>query len=267
MRRTDYEALAATYDRRYETEDWTQTVQAIEAFVGGAPREVLEVGCGTGHWLARLAEAGHAVRGLDASEAMLARARARLPDADLRHGSAERLPWPDATFDRVMCVHAIHHFPKQPAFVREARRVLRPGGAALALTLDPHSPDMAWAVYDYWPQTRALDLERYPSAERIRRMMAEASLVNTRARLVQRITGEHDAQDALAAGRLDVSVTSQLAILTAEEYASGRRRLRDAIASAAEAGEALRLRTSLELWAVTGVVPGRTSRRAAVSGS
>jgi ubiquinone/menaquinone biosynthesis C-methylase UbiE len=91
--------------------------------------DLLDVGCGTGRLLALLAErhnfTGH---GVDASEAMLARARAQLPGLDLRLGDAAALPYPDESMDRIVVTLAFHHFPDQAAFAREAGRVLRPGG-------------------------------------------------------------------------------------------------------------------------------------------
>ncbi len=70
---------------------------------------------------------------------MLERARASVPQAELLHGSAERLPWPEGSFDRVLCINALHHFADAPAFIAGARRVLRPGGGLIVVGLDPHT--------------------------------------------------------------------------------------------------------------------------------
>ncbi|MFC0533944.1 class I SAM-dependent methyltransferase [Phytohabitans kaempferiae] len=68
---------------------------------------LLDVGCGAGDLLAYAAARGLAVAGIDPAPGMVEYARARLPGADIRLGSAERLPWPDATFDLVVSVNAL----------------------------------------------------------------------------------------------------------------------------------------------------------------
>ena len=62
---------------------------------------VLDVGCGVGSFLQVVAERGARLAGVDASEELLDVARARLPDADLRVGDMEALPYADDTFDLV----------------------------------------------------------------------------------------------------------------------------------------------------------------------
>jgi SAM-dependent methyltransferase len=111
--KTDYERLAPDYDRRYETNRYGGIDDALRAFAH-AGQPLLEVGCGTGHWLAQLEATGCDPVGLEPSGAMLARARARGLRAGLVQDSAEALPFPDASFDRVACINAIHHFEDIP---------------------------------------------------------------------------------------------------------------------------------------------------------
>src|SRR5947209_8965264 len=77
-------------------------------------RAVLDVGCGTGRHALRLAAAGAIVHALDFSEAMLQRARAK-PGAEavtfLSHDLARPLPFPDRSFDRVLCALVLDHVP------------------------------------------------------------------------------------------------------------------------------------------------------------
>jgi SAM-dependent methyltransferase len=98
---------------------------------GLAPgRRALELGCGTGVFLERVARSGAALHGLDLSEDLLARARARLaalPNVTLDRGNAEALPYPDRHFDAVYGSSVLHHLDLDAA-LREAHRVLRPGG-------------------------------------------------------------------------------------------------------------------------------------------
>jgi ubiquinone/menaquinone biosynthesis C-methylase UbiE len=89
--------------------------------------EVLEVGCGTGLILARLAPIAVRVAGVDLSEGMLSRARAR--GFAVEQADATRLPYPDASFDLAVCFKVLPHVPAAREAVAEMARVVRPGGA------------------------------------------------------------------------------------------------------------------------------------------
>jgi ubiquinone/menaquinone biosynthesis C-methylase UbiE len=101
------------------------------------PEEVvLDVATGTGFTALAFAPRVRSVVGLDVSPGMLAKARQQAQEAGIRNvtfqeGSAERLSFPDAAFDIVTCRIAAHHFLSVPQFLREAARVLKPGGRFL----------------------------------------------------------------------------------------------------------------------------------------
>ncbi|WP_058270942.1 class I SAM-dependent methyltransferase [Olsenella massiliensis] len=92
---------------------------------------VLDVGCGTGPVIELLAKKypeKHFV-GLDITPAMIEAARSKgLSNAEFVVGDAESLPFGDEGFDAVLCSNSFHHYPNPGAFLREAHRVLRPGG-------------------------------------------------------------------------------------------------------------------------------------------
>ncbi|POM23146.1 Demethylmenaquinone methyltransferase [Actinomadura rubteroloni] len=100
--------------------------------------DVLDVGCATGP-LTRAARAAVGpdarVTGLDASEEMLTRARARADGVDFVHGRAQRLPFAPASFDVVVLSLVLHYLDREQAAaaLAEARRVLRPGGRAVVV--------------------------------------------------------------------------------------------------------------------------------------
>jgi SAM-dependent methyltransferase len=107
----------------------------IRRFLDPRPGErVLEVGCGPGHLTKRLQDLGCRAVGVDANP--------QAPDAaiadDVRVMRAEALAFPDSSFDKVLAVHAIEHFPDLPGGVSEMARVLRPGG--LMLLVYPAEP-------------------------------------------------------------------------------------------------------------------------------
>ena len=93
---------------------------------------LLDVGCGSGLTLLLAEERGAVPAGLDISPGLLQIARNRLPDADLREGDMEYLPFGDATFDAVTGVNAFQFAGNPQNALREAARVTRPGGRVVA---------------------------------------------------------------------------------------------------------------------------------------
>jgi SAM-dependent methyltransferase len=98
----------------------------------GPGRLALELGCGTGIFLEKLAARGGRIVGIDLSADLLARCAARMdgaPGVRLTRGNAEQMPFPDGTFDTVYGSSILHHLGLEAA-LREVFRVLRPGGRA-----------------------------------------------------------------------------------------------------------------------------------------
>jgi SAM-dependent methyltransferase len=90
-------------------------------------RQVLDVGCGVGVFLRLAADRGARVFGIDASPALLELARARVPDADLRVGDMQALPYEDESFDLVTGFNSFFFAADLVAALREAGRVAKPG--------------------------------------------------------------------------------------------------------------------------------------------
>ena len=106
-----------------EIPGYEELQEAVAARAAG--RTVLELGTGTGETAVRVLarNPGAAWTGIDASEAMLARARERLPEADLRLQRLED-PLPEGSFDLVVSVLAVHHLDgdgKRDLFTRVAQ--------------------------------------------------------------------------------------------------------------------------------------------------
>jgi ubiquinone/menaquinone biosynthesis C-methylase UbiE len=88
--------------------------------------KILELGCGTGLILSRLAEVADEAHGIDLSEGMIAKAKAQ--GLDVRVGSVTELPYADAEFDFVYSFKVLSHVPDIGRALSEAARVTRPGG-------------------------------------------------------------------------------------------------------------------------------------------
>ena len=130
--------LAARLERRANAVD---EIAAREAYLGlldiAAGDRVLDVGCGSGaitrEIAKRVGKHGLAI-GIDPSAALLTVARELAREAGLAHGiefregNALRLPFPDGTFDAVVCVTVLSHVPRGEAAIPEFVRVLRSGG-------------------------------------------------------------------------------------------------------------------------------------------
>ncbi|MDR2464653.1 MAG: class I SAM-dependent methyltransferase, partial [Streptococcaceae bacterium] len=91
---------------------------------------VLDVGSGTGRLLRLLENQNPQFIGfgVDISEGMVEEARKNFPQFKFQKANAELLPFEDGKFDKIICSASFHHFPHPEDFLREANRVLKPGG-------------------------------------------------------------------------------------------------------------------------------------------
>jgi phosphatidylethanolamine/phosphatidyl-N-methylethanolamine N-methyltransferase len=130
-----YARWAPVYDRTFGlvTNVGRRRATAILSELGGS---VLEVGVGTGLALRNYGPRV-SVTGVDYSEEMLAKARAKVKEEGLRNVVALRrmdareLDLPDASFDHVACMHVISVVPEPERVMSEIARVVRPGGTVV----------------------------------------------------------------------------------------------------------------------------------------
>lgn len=109
----------------------------LEALELKARDRLLEVGCGGGLLLREALAAGATATGLDHSEEMVRLARELAPGAEVISGSAERLPFSEASFTAVAMSIVFMFLPDPLAALRECRRVLLPGGRLAIYTTSP----------------------------------------------------------------------------------------------------------------------------------
>jgi ubiquinone/menaquinone biosynthesis C-methylase UbiE len=131
-----WDTYAPRYDRDMSFFERLQFRGGREWVCSQATGEVLEVAVGTGRNLPYYPD-GVALTGIDVSPAMLALARRRADELErevrLREADAQALPFPDTSFDTVVCTLGLCGFPDDRAAIAEMHRVLRPGGRLLLL--------------------------------------------------------------------------------------------------------------------------------------
>src|SRR5215207_9836807 len=147
------QAAQAFFSRLAPEWDRIRSLHAPEAVVEAAVldalgtrsiRNLVDLGTGTGRMLQLLAPRAHRTVGLDASHAMLSVARANLEKAglrgiELRQGDIYAPPFPRDTFDLVV-IHQVLHYLDDPArAIREAARLVAPGGRILVVDFAPHN--------------------------------------------------------------------------------------------------------------------------------
>ncbi|HEV8061332.1 MAG TPA: class I SAM-dependent methyltransferase [Gemmataceae bacterium] len=150
----EFDRWSRSYDK-----DPLQTIffrpahRMLLAALNPGENKILDIGCGTGSFAARLLESRPqaSVCGLDLSAGMLTQCHRRLHAAEGRlqlvRGDSQRLPFADNTFDALTCSHSFHHYPRQDLVAAEMHRVLRPGGRLFIVDGDR---DRLWGrlVYD-----------------------------------------------------------------------------------------------------------------------
>ncbi len=135
---------AATFDQAFghrilpgpEHDAWAGTIRSQ---LGSRPLKVLELASGTGEVTRVLLALGHKVTGIDFSEAMIARSRAKHrgdPNAAFVLGDAENTLEPDGAYDAVVCRHLVWTLTDPEAALRDWLRVLKPGGRVLVFDGD-----------------------------------------------------------------------------------------------------------------------------------
>jgi ubiquinone/menaquinone biosynthesis C-methylase UbiE len=140
----------------------------------------LDVGCGVGAFHPAISGMFRRLCGTDVSAASIAQAKQRYPGVEYQAYDGEILPYGQATFDCATAICVMHHVlpEKWPGFLREMRRVVRPGGLICIIEHNPFNPLTRLAVARCEFDRDAVLLR----AGRTQRLMAEAGLreVDTR---------------------------------------------------------------------------------------
>jgi len=153
---------------------------------------VLDVATGTGHLALAAAQVvgpTGKVTGLDLTKEMLEQARRKaeakgVTNAEWRDGDAERPPFPDATFDAVICASGIFFLPNQLAALREWGRVLKPGGRVLFSTFGKDNNQYLAELAKQWQERYGLTVFEAPTPlpdpSQCRRLLVEADFTDVK---------------------------------------------------------------------------------------
>jgi ubiquinone/menaquinone biosynthesis C-methylase UbiE len=181
----EYDQIAGEYARHRKVHPEVLHGLVSHSGINGDAR-VLEVGCGTGNYIAAVASlVGCPCWAIDPSVEMLATARDSSAHVTFLAGRAERLGFEDGTLDLVFSVDVIHHVNDHAAYFGEVFRVLGPGGLVCTVT------DSEWIIRHreplavYFPETVEVDLRRYPRFSHLRVLMEEAGFGRMEETLVE----------------------------------------------------------------------------------
>ena len=244
--RVNYDQIASAYDKRFvhdRTEGIGKAILDLAQKLNAS--RILEVGCGTCHWLAQMHRVSSELYGLDLSTGMLDQTRERTTVIGLVNGYARRLPFASGMFDLVFCVNAIHHFQDSRGFVSEAARVLRRGGVLAVVSNDPRGGRESWFVYRYFDGVYETDLIRFPTWKTVREWMFEDGFEEIEWREVERIVDPKYGRGVFDDPFLKKNSCSQLALLTDEVYRAGLERIEADLVEAEARGETLVFETDI----------------------
>lgn len=130
-----YDPIADWYEHEFLAADHDIGIAAaLRDLLGTGNGTCLEIGCGTGIHAATIRDLGWTPLGIDLSAGMLRHAKDRLPVA---RADAERLPIADASVPAAVSIMVHTDMPHYPAVLREAARILRPGGVFVHIGVHP----------------------------------------------------------------------------------------------------------------------------------
>jgi SAM-dependent methyltransferase len=151
------------------------------------PLDVVDIGCGEGYLTIEAAQWARHVTAIDRSPDVLARAKAlgsrrRVSNVTWKRGEMEKLPLADASVDLAVLSQALHHAADPAGAVREAARVVRPGGHVLVLELRAH--------HEAWVREQLGDRWLGFNDEELRGMLERALLSGARLTVGSRRAGD-----------------------------------------------------------------------------
>ena len=170
-----------------------QTVEVtLDAANVRAGMRVLDVCTGPGMLAEGAIHRGAEAVGLDFSDEVVELARKRVSTGEFHQGNAQDLPFPEDSFDAVVCGYGVMHLPEPEAALQEMRRVVRPSGRIAISVWDSSTPNNAFgmiyaAVHEHGsfdvPLPHGPDFFQFGDEERMEAALSEIGFSNVEAQL------------------------------------------------------------------------------------
>ncbi len=185
--RSFFDRWSRTYDQG-RISGWFQYTQELTiGFLKLKPGSwVLDVGCGTGQAVLRLASLvpeGKAC-GIDISAGMIQQAKANAPDTlqnkmEFVQASSDSIPYPDGQFDHLICTNSFHHYPDPIKALKEMQRVLKPGGQ---MVIFENALELSWYTWLWDKLLRFFEKGhvRYYTSSELGEMIKKAGFVQAK---------------------------------------------------------------------------------------
>lgn len=232
-KQVNYNSISNSYDKRYTASPLQGLAQEfLDLIQREHPVNILEIGCGTGHWLNLISSPNTNLYGIDLSLGMLREANKNNNKLKLVNAKANQLPLIKSHFDLIMCINAIHHFENPLGFVSSIKSLLKPGGRFYIAGLDPADLNIKWYLYDYFNNAYEYDLKRYPKFEELNQALSENGFAGITIKTLHIISNIFINDKVFTDTFIEKDQASQLAILSDEEYQIGIAKIKTAINTA-----------------------------------
>ena len=125
-----FDKRASSYDDGFEGNFSQRFYNVLLSCLDVKPADtVIDVGCGTGYLLRRMAEQQEIIGyGIDLEPKMIDEAKQKCPEMNIQVSPSENTPFGSDTFDAMTACMAYHHFSDKEGFIKEAARIIKPGG-------------------------------------------------------------------------------------------------------------------------------------------
>lgn len=145
----DYNLIAEEFSNKREGV-WEETKFLFDDLELG--EKVLDLGCGNGRYFPLFREKSTDYFGTDNSEALIKIAKDKYPEGEFQVADALNLPFPDNYFDKIYSIAVLHHVPSEELrldFLKEAKRVLKPGGSLILTVWKFHRIEEYYFLFKY----------------------------------------------------------------------------------------------------------------------